>query len=70
MRYHSSYFWEVPIVCWSLSLLLLVWIVYNVILIRQNQTRMLEPLDILKKRFAEGLISKEEFIEKRNLIDD
>jgi putative membrane protein len=53
------------LIFWIIIIGMLIWFIYY-FTSRENKNRTTEsPLDILKKRYAKGEISKEEFEEKK-----
>ncbi|WP_367890409.1 SHOCT domain-containing protein [Polaribacter litorisediminis] len=63
-------FWGMHLIWWFLWIIVLFWIFATPYDIPGQRTKKGTPLDILKKRFASGEINKEEFLEKKELIEN
>lgn len=57
------------LVWWCIMILLLIWLFYMSFKTSAKKTHIETPMEILKKRLALGEISKEEYQEKRDLIE-
>lgn len=68
--YHEHHFWGMHFFWWAFWVILLIWIFASPYNIPGQRTKNETPLDILKKRFAKGEITKEEFDEKKNFFDE
>lgn len=65
-HYHAlgmHFFW------WGVWIFLLIWIFFTPYEIPGQRSKKGSPLDILQKRFAEGQINKEEYLEAKKLIE-
>lgn len=69
MHYYDGHFGGMHFIWWIIWLFLLVWIFFIPYDIPYQKPKKEDPLDILKKRFAEGFISKEEFEESKKLLN-
>ena len=67
-EYYS--FWGMHLIWWFLWVIALFWVFATPYNIPGQRTKKDTPLDILKKRFALGEINKEEFQEKKKLIEE
>jgi putative membrane protein len=68
---HEYYnFWGMHFFWWIMWLILLLWIFATPYNIPGQRVKKETPLDILKKRFARGEINKEEFLEKKKVIEN
>ena len=70
MMYYNGNFWGMHLIWWFVWLILLFWIFATPYDIPGQRKKKDSPLDILKKRFASGEITKEEYLEKKGIIDD
>ena len=70
MPYDGYHFWGMHLIWWVIWLFLLFWIFampYNI----PGQRMMKDsPLDILRRRFALGEITNEEYQEKKKILED
>lgn len=67
--YNGHHFWGMHMLWWVFWVILLIWIFATPYSIPGQRTKTETPLDILKKRFAKGEITKEEFDEKKKFLD-
>lgn len=67
MFYENSYL-GMGFVWWCIWMVFLYWIFFTPFNIPGQRYKKETPLDILKKRFAAGEISKEEFQEKKAIL--
>jgi len=70
MYYENYHFWGMHLVWWFVWGILIFWIFATPYNIPGQRTKKDSPLDILKKRFASGQINKEEFLEKKKLLQE
>lgn len=70
MQYEHYQFWGMHFIWWILWLVLLFWIFATPYNIPGQRAKKESPLDILKRRFASGEIDKEEYLEKKKMIDN
>lgn len=71
MMNDSYHFFGMHVIWWCIGLIVLFWIIAKSFNIFGKKTTATDtPIHILKKRFALGEISKEEFLEKKKLIED
>jgi putative membrane protein len=68
MHFYDGHFGGMHIIWWIIWLVLLTWIFFAPINIPYRKQKEKNPLDILKKRFAKGEISKEEFEESKKIL--
>lgn len=66
---YEYYFWGMHLVWWLIWIVLLFWIFAIPYDIPGQRTTKGTPLDLLKKRFASGQITKEEYLEKRKILE-
>ncbi len=67
--FYENYYWGMNIVWWLIWLILLFWIFATPYDIPGQRRKRVSPRDILKKRFAEGEITTEEYYEKLKIIE-
>ena len=69
MEFYNGQFWGMHFIWWIIWIIFLIWIFF-IPFGRPGQNLKKEgPLDILKKRFAKGEISREEYEESRKLLN-
>ncbi|QHS55336.1 SHOCT domain-containing protein [Mucilaginibacter sp. 14171R-50] len=66
----NYYYWGMHLVWWFLWVCLLIWIFATPYDIPGQRKRRDSPLDILKKRFAAGEITKDEYRERKNILEN
>lgn len=68
---HSGYqFWGMHFIWWLIWLVLLFWIFATPYNIPGQRKKKDSPLNILQKRFASGQITKEEYKERKNILEN
>ncbi|MFV8342137.1 SHOCT domain-containing protein [Flavobacterium sp. XS2P39] len=68
--HNGHHYWGMHLVWWVFWVILILWIFATPYNIPGQRTKNESPLDILKKRFAKGEITKEEFEEKKKFLDE
>lgn len=68
MFYNSYEFWGMHLVWWLVWLVLFIWVFITPYDIPGQRTRKDSPLGILKKRYAAGNISHEEYLKRKKLL--
>ncbi len=68
MDMYGHYYWGMNFFWWFIWIILLFWIFAVPYDIPGQRKRKDSPLDILKNRFASGEITKEEYLERKNLL--
>jgi putative membrane protein len=68
--FYSGYFWGMNLIWWLLWLIMLFWIFATPYDIPGQRGKKDSPLDILKKRFASGQITNEEYQEKKKILEN
>ncbi|MFV7236131.1 MULTISPECIES: SHOCT domain-containing protein [Flavobacterium] len=68
--HNGHHFWGMHLLWWIFWVILVIWIFATPYNIPGQRTKNDTPLDILKKRFAKGEITKEEFDEKKKFLDE
>ncbi|MBA2613594.1 MAG: SHOCT domain-containing protein [Bacteroidetes bacterium] len=69
MLYNGYHFWGMHLIWWFIWIVLIFWIFgtpYDV----PGQRKKQSPLDILQKRFASGEINKEEYLERKKILEN
>jgi putative membrane protein len=69
MHFHDGHFGGMHLVWWGIWIVLIVWIFLTPYNIPYQRTKKENPIDILKKRFAKGEITKEEFEESKKILE-
>lgn len=69
MHYFEGHWGGMHLIWWIVWLALLIWIFFVPYDIPYQKNKNEDPLQILKKRFAKGEISKEEFEETKKLLN-
>ncbi len=67
--YDGYHFWGMHLIWWFIWILLLFWIFFTPYDIRGKRSREKSALDILQKRFASGEITKEEYEERKAILE-
>ena len=67
--YYSYNFWGMNFIWWIIWMGLLFWIFFTPYSIPGERRKKDSPLDILKKRFASGEITKEEYQEHKKILE-
>ncbi|HTK19497.1 MAG TPA: SHOCT domain-containing protein [Mucilaginibacter sp.] len=68
--FQGYYYWGMHMIWWFLWICLLIWIFATPYDIPGQRKRNDSPLDILKKRFASGEITKEEYLERKKILEN
>jgi len=69
MHFHEGHFGGMHLIWWVIWIIVLVWIIFIPTNTPFYKIKTESPLDILKKRFAKGEISKEEFEEMKKILN-
>jgi putative membrane protein len=67
--FYNNYFWGMYPIWWLLWIVVLFWIFATPYYIPGQRRRKDPPLRILQKEFASGLHTKEEYQEKKNILE-
>lgn len=67
--HYDSYFWGMHLIWWLIWFGLLFWIFATPYDVPGQRKKKDTPLDILKKRFASGEITKEEYEESKKILE-
>lgn len=70
MMYNGYGFWGMDLIWWILWIVILVWIFAIPYDIPGQRHKKETPLDILKRRFASGEITKEDYQEHKRLLEE
>lgn len=68
MYFYDGHFGGMHLIWWIIWIIFLAWIFFIPADIPYQKSAKDSPLDILKKRFAKGEISKEEFEESKKVL--
>lgn len=66
--YQGYHYWGMHLFWWFVWIIFLLWIFATPYHIPGQRSRKETPLDVLKKRYAAGLIDKDEYLEKLQLL--
>ena len=69
MHLYDGHFGGMHLIWWIIWFVFIVWIFFIPGDIPYQKTKKESPLEILKKRFAKGEISKEEFEESKKVLN-
>ncbi|WP_041326890.1 SHOCT domain-containing protein [Robiginitalea biformata] len=69
MHYFDGHWGGMHFIWWIIWLILLIWIFFVPYDIPYRKNENENPNDILKKRFAKGEISKEEYEESKKVLE-
>lgn len=69
MVFYENSYWGMDFIWWCIWLVLLFWIFALPYDIPGRRYKKDTPLDLLKKRYATGEITKEEFQERKRIIE-
>ncbi len=69
MYYENYGYWGMHFFWWIIWMVLLFWIFATPYSIPGQRSRKETPLDVLKKRFAAGQITEQEFQDKKKIIE-
>jgi putative membrane protein len=69
MFYNGYSFWGMHLFWWILWFIFIFWIFATPYNIPGQRMKKDSPLDILKKRFASGEITKEDYEERKRIIE-
>ncbi len=67
--YYENYYWGMSFIWWVLWIILLLWIFAVPYNIPGQRHKKDNALDILKKRYANGLITESEYYDKKKIIE-
>ena len=68
MHFHDGHFGGMHFLWWIVWIILLIWIFLIPREIPFRRSKKDDPLNILKRRFAKGEITKEEYEETKNIL--
>lgn len=69
MNFNDGLFGGMHLIWWIVWIIFLLWIFFIPANIPYQRSKKENPLEILKKRFAKGEISKEEFEESKKILN-
>jgi putative membrane protein len=67
--FYNIYFGGMALVWWAIWIIFIIWIFATPYNIPGQRRKKDTPLDILKKRFANGEIAQKEYYEKKSIIE-
>ncbi len=68
MHFYDGNFGGMHLIWWIIWVILIAWIFFIPADIPYQKSKKESPLDILKKRFAKGEISKEDYEESKKIL--
>ena len=68
--HHGYHFGGMHFFWWIFWIIIVIWIFVTPYNLPGQRTKTETPLEILKKRFAKGEITKEEFDEKKKFLEE
>jgi putative membrane protein len=66
---HYGNYWGMNLIWWIIWIILFIWIFITPYDIPGQRRKKDSPLDILQKRFASGEITKEEYLDKKRVLE-
>ena len=69
MFYDGYHFWGMHLIWWFIWMGLFYWIFLTPYSIPGEKRKKSSPLEILQKRFANGEITKEQYLEHKELLE-
>ena len=74
MHYFNEHYWGMHLIWWIIWIAFVIWVLVSPYGKKISADKYLPfnsqtPLDILKKRYASGEITKEEFLEAKDTLD-
>ena len=69
MMYDGYHFWGMHLAWWVIWLFFILWVFATPYDIPGRRMNSNSPLDILKRRFASGEINKEDYEERKKLLE-
>lgn len=67
--FYNNYYGGMALVWWAVWIIFIIWIFATPYDIPGQRRKKDTPLDILKKRFANGEITEKEYYEKKSIIE-
>jgi putative membrane protein len=67
--FYNNNFWGMDLIWWFIWMVMIFWIFAVPYDIPGQRRRKESPLDILKKRFAAGEITNDEYQERKNILN-
>lgn len=67
--FYTNNFWGMDIIWWFIWMVMIFWIFATPYDIPGQRRRKDAPLDILKKRFASGEITNDEYQDKKKILN-
>jgi putative membrane protein len=68
--HYNDYYWGMNFVWWSLWIILLFWIFAIPYDIPGQRRKKENAYDILQKRYANGVITKSEYYERKKILEE
>ena len=68
--YNGYHFWGMDLMWWFFWLMIMIWIFAIPFDLPGQRKRKDSPVDILKKRFASGEMTKDEYRERKKILEN
>jgi putative membrane protein len=69
MLYDGYHFWGMHLIWWFIWLLFIFWIFATPYYVPGQRKKENSPFNILRRRFASGEITKDEYLEKKKILE-
>lgn len=70
MMYYENYYWGMNVIWWFLWIVLIIWIFAIPYDIPGQKRKKESAFDILQKKYADGKITKSEYLDKKQILEE